>query len=142
MEYAKTVVLSIKEVAPRSSIRGFKDDYYHVDADVVVLAGETHLSRKPVSRLPCLVPSELNVTFIVKGAMRFTGPRGRANYASMVVFGIISPPWVFDLGEILATRMTNVTEGRLWMGAHMRRGDCESLVTFCFPSYNPDPHPT
>lgn len=52
MEYAKTVVQPIREVAHRSSIRGFKEDYYHLDADVVILAGETHLGRKPVSRLP------------------------------------------------------------------------------------------
>lgn len=51
MEYAKTVVHPIKEVAHRSTIRGFKDDYYHIDADVVILAGETHLYRKPVGRL-------------------------------------------------------------------------------------------
>jgi hypothetical protein len=51
MEYAKTVVHPTKEVAHRSTIRGFKDDYYDIDADVVVLAGETHLFRKPVSRL-------------------------------------------------------------------------------------------
>ncbi|KAI0257124.1 hypothetical protein BJV78DRAFT_12780 [Lactifluus subvellereus] len=104
MEFAKTVVQSIKEVAHRSSIRGFKDDYYRVDADVVILAGETHLGRKP-------------------GAMRFTGPRARANYASMVVHGIVPPRWVFDLGEILASRMRELVDGRLWMGAHMRRGD-------------------
>ena len=50
MDYAKTVVNPIKQIAKRSTIRGFKDDYYHLDADVVVLAGETHLYRKPVSR--------------------------------------------------------------------------------------------
>ena len=49
MDYAKTVVNPIRQVAKRSTIRGFKDDYYHLDADVVVLAGETHLYRKPVS---------------------------------------------------------------------------------------------
>jgi hypothetical protein len=49
MDYAKTVVQPIRQVAKRSTIRGFIDDYYDVDADVVVLAGETHLYRKPVS---------------------------------------------------------------------------------------------
>jgi hypothetical protein len=49
MDYAKTVVNPIRQVAKRSTIRGLKDDYYHLDADVVVLAGETHLYRKPVS---------------------------------------------------------------------------------------------
>jgi hypothetical protein len=48
MDYAKTVVNPNRQVAKRSTIRGFKDDYYHLDADVVVLAGETHLYRKPV----------------------------------------------------------------------------------------------
>ena len=52
MEYAKTVVNPIRQVARRSSIRGFSDDYYNLDADVVVLAGETHLYRKPVSNSP------------------------------------------------------------------------------------------
>lgn len=52
MDYAKTVVNPMRQVVNRSTIRGFKDDYYHLDADVVVLAGETHLYRKPVSN-PC-----------------------------------------------------------------------------------------
>ena len=52
MEFAKTVVYPIRQVARRSTIRGFKDDYYDVDADVVLLVGDTHLYRKPVSNLP------------------------------------------------------------------------------------------
>ena len=48
-DFAKAVVSHLKEVVPRSSIRGFRDDFYDVDADVIVLAGETHLYRKPVS---------------------------------------------------------------------------------------------
>jgi hypothetical protein len=45
----------------------------------------------------------------------------------MVVHAIVPPSWVFDLGEILASRMRELAGGRLWMGAHMRRGDCEYL---------------
>lgn len=55
IDYAKTVVGHLKAVVPRQSIRGFKDDYHDVDADVVVLAGETHLGRKAVSRCPVRV---------------------------------------------------------------------------------------
>lgn len=51
LELDRTVVTPIRQLAPRESIRGFKDDYYHVDADVVLLAGETHLFRKVVSKL-------------------------------------------------------------------------------------------
>jgi hypothetical protein len=47
-ELESTIIQPIKQVAPRSSIRGFKDDYYHVDSDVVLLSGETHVWRKPV----------------------------------------------------------------------------------------------
>ncbi|KAH9178702.1 hypothetical protein EDB89DRAFT_2063636 [Lactarius sanguifluus] len=104
MDFAKTVVNHLTEVAPRSSIRGFRDDYYDVDADVVVLAGETHLYRKP-------------------GSMRFTGALARNRYANTVVHSLIPPQKVFDLAEVLANRMRHLTEDRLWMGAHMRRGD-------------------
>jgi hypothetical protein len=47
----RVVVFPIKQIAPRSSIRGFKDDYHDVDADVVVIAGEVHVTRKVVSTL-------------------------------------------------------------------------------------------
>ena len=52
-ELDKTVIRHIKQVAPRSSIRGFKDDYNHVDTDVVLLEGEVHVGTKPVSIAPC-----------------------------------------------------------------------------------------
>ena len=51
-ELDRTIIRPIKQVAPRSSIRGFKDDYYHVDSDVVLLSGETHIWRKPVRITP------------------------------------------------------------------------------------------
>ena len=51
-ELDKTVIRPIKQVAPRSSIRAFKDDYYHVDTDVVLIEGEVHMGTKPVSIAP------------------------------------------------------------------------------------------
>jgi hypothetical protein len=48
-ELEKTVILPIRQVVRRWSIRGFKDDYYHVDTDVVLMEGELHSGRKPVS---------------------------------------------------------------------------------------------
>ena len=48
----KTVVQPIRQVVPRSSIRGFKDDYHYVDTDVVLIEGEVHVMRKPVSIAP------------------------------------------------------------------------------------------
>jgi len=51
-ELEKTITRPIRQVVPRSSIRGFKDDYYYVDADVVLTEGEVHVGRKPVSIAP------------------------------------------------------------------------------------------
>lgn len=51
MDFVKHVVMPIRQVAQRTSLRGFIEDYHHVDADVVLLAGETHLNRKPVGIL-------------------------------------------------------------------------------------------
>ncbi|KAH9173184.1 hypothetical protein EDB89DRAFT_2095346 [Lactarius sanguifluus] len=104
MDLAKIVVGDLKQVAPRSSIRGFKDDYHDVDADVVVLAGETHVNTKP-------------------GAMHFTEELGRHRYMGTVVHSLIQQQKVFDLAEVLSSRMRQRTGGRMWMGAHMRRGD-------------------
>jgi len=104
MDFAKTVVQFSREVVLRSTIRGFRDDYYHLDADVLVLAGETHNNRKP-------------------GAMRFTEPSSRGHFADTVVHSIRAPAKFFDLAERLAMRMREINGGRQWMGAHMRRGD-------------------
>jgi hypothetical protein len=57
-ELDRTVVTPIKQVTPRWTIRGFKDDYYGVDHDVVLLAGETHAGRKVVSK-PLYSPARL-----------------------------------------------------------------------------------
>jgi hypothetical protein len=57
--------------------------------------------------------------------MRFTEDRARFKYASMAVQAFIQPQPILSLAEILATRMRQLNGGRLWMGAHIRRGDCE-----------------
>ena len=59
--------------------------------------------------------------------MRFTGVTARAKFASMVVHSFVFPPKVLNLADLLATRMREMNEGRLWMGAHMRRGDCKCI---------------
>jgi hypothetical protein len=64
--------------------------------------------------------------FCLKGSMRFTEDQSRA---SMVVYELRLPPPVLALGEILATRMRQLSGGRLWMGVHMRRGNCKTHTT-------------
>ena len=133
-ELDKTVIRPIKQVAPRSSIRGFKDDYNHVNTDVVLIEGEVHVGTKPVSIAPhicsrmCIrvnAASHLISSFRLKGAMRFTEDRARAKYASIILHAFVQPEPILALGELLAARMHQLNSGRLWMGAHIRRGDCE-----------------
>ena len=57
--------------------------------------------------------------------MRFTEDRARFEYAGMAVHVIVQPQPILALGEILAERMRQLNGGRLWMGTHIRRGDCE-----------------
>ncbi len=57
--------------------------------------------------------------------MLFTEELERNKFGSTVVHSLISPQKVSDLVEVLSSRMRLRTEGRLWMGAHMRRGDCK-----------------
>ncbi|KAH9032232.1 hypothetical protein EDB85DRAFT_1890725 [Lactarius pseudohatsudake] len=84
-DFAKTIVSHLKKVVQRSSIRGFRDDYHDVDADVVVLAGETHIGTKP-------------------GGMRFTEELRRNRYAGTVVHSLIPPQKIFDFAEVLSSR--------------------------------------
>lgn len=49
MDYVKNVVNPIRQVAPRRTLRGLREDYGHLTADVVLLTGEVHHERKPVS---------------------------------------------------------------------------------------------
>ncbi|KAI0316207.1 hypothetical protein OF83DRAFT_283845 [Amylostereum chailletii] len=104
MDLAKTVTEPIRQVVPRASIRAFRDEYIDRDEDVVLLAGETHNGRKA-------------------GALRFTSAAARDDFTRMVLHHIVPVDRVLALAEDLASRMSNLTEGRLWMGAHMRRGD-------------------
>ena len=71
------------------------------------------------------INTDTNSLFCKKGAMRFTEDRARSKFASMVVHAFIQPQPILALAEILAARMRQLNDGRLWMGAHVRRGDCE-----------------
>ena len=46
---AKAVMLPMYEVVPRDRIRGLYEDFHGISARVLLLRGEVHLTRKPVS---------------------------------------------------------------------------------------------
>ncbi|CEL57748.1 hypothetical protein RSOLAG1IB_02492 [Rhizoctonia solani AG-1 IB] len=104
MEYTKSVVEPIKQIAPRSRLRGMFDDYNHINAKVLVLAGETHLNRKP-------------------GGVRFVYPEQQIRFTSTVLHKMRPTVAIRRLAMKLHERMEKIVGGRQWMGAHMRRGD-------------------
>ncbi|KIO28545.1 hypothetical protein M407DRAFT_242976, partial [Tulasnella calospora MUT 4182] len=104
MDYLKSVVQPIKQVAPLRWVKGWQDDYKNAGTDIVVLEGETHLGRKP-------------------GGMRFTSEGARDDFARAVLYGLRPIDVVRQLADKVAQRMKEKTGGRMWMAGHMRRGD-------------------
>ncbi|KAK0439464.1 uncharacterized protein EV420DRAFT_1583738 [Desarmillaria tabescens] len=104
MDFVKPVVAPTKQVVPRSALRGFRDDFDGHTEDVVLLAGEVHHDRKP-------------------GGMRFTTRSSLDEFAEMILHGIRPTEAVLSLVDIMVDRMYYLTGDRLFMGAHMRRGD-------------------
>ncbi|KAG9098381.1 hypothetical protein FRC06_006468 [Ceratobasidium sp. 370] len=104
MDYTKSVAEPMKQVAPRARMRGMVEDYADIDTDVLVLAGETHLGRKP-------------------GGVRFTTIAERNVFASTVLHNMRPIGPVRRLALKVYDRMEKIVGGRQWMGAHMRRGD-------------------
>ncbi|KIJ45168.1 hypothetical protein M422DRAFT_207427 [Sphaerobolus stellatus SS14] len=107
LEYIKAVVDPIREVVPRSRVRGFVEDFT-VNTEVLLLEGETHLGRKA-------------------GGLRFTTAAARDEFANSVLHTLIPIPPVRDLTDKIAMRMRELCDGRMWMSAHMRRGDFSTV---------------
>lgn len=116
MEYVKTVVTPIKQVARWSSLRGLWDDFATVTQDVVLLEGEVHLNRKP-------------------GGMRFTTTEARDDFARTVLEDVGPSQKVKQLALKVVKRIDELNHDRLWLAGHMRRGDCEyrlfAMVNAC-----------
>ncbi|KZP26132.1 hypothetical protein FIBSPDRAFT_909313 [Athelia psychrophila] len=104
MDYVKNVVWPIRDIVPIHTIRSFREDFVQMTEDVVLLAGEIHYERKP-------------------GSVRFTTTSGRDFFSRIVLHSVRAPPYVYALVEKLANRIQEKVGGRMWVGAHMRRGD-------------------
>ncbi|KAF8328121.1 uncharacterized protein EI90DRAFT_2926732 [Cantharellus anzutake] len=104
MDFLKSTVEPLKQITRREFLKGLVDDYDHLTEDVLLLEGETHLSRKP-------------------GALRFTTPEARAHFADLVLHSMRPIPSILKVTDIIAERMRKVNDGRMWLAGHMRRGD-------------------
>ncbi|KAG8701332.1 hypothetical protein FRC09_005427 [Ceratobasidium sp. 395] len=103
-DWMKSVVDHMLQVAPRSQLRGLVEDYDWVDTEVLLLEGEVHLDRKP-------------------GSLLFTSMPPRDAFARTVLFDLRPLEAFHSLALKIHSRLEARVEGRMWMGAHMRRGD-------------------
>ncbi|PBK95438.1 hypothetical protein ARMGADRAFT_926365 [Armillaria gallica] len=104
IELSKAVTEPMKQFAPRSAIRGFRDDFSGRKEEVLLLSGPLHHHRKP-------------------GGMRFTTRPALNEYLHVVLHDIRHIDAVLSLADLMVQRLYDLVGGRLWMAAHMRRGD-------------------
>lgn len=115
-EAAKDVAVPIRQAAPRNLLRGLYEDFGFIEQDVLLLEGEVHLGRKP-------------------GALKFSTLESRERYTQTVLYDFRLTDNVVELADILSNRMVEKAGGRMWMGAHMRRGDFATLNWTMEPSF-------
>lgn len=121
-------------------MKGFVDDFGRYTEDVLLLAGEVHNDRKPVrcsdSKHQAYFFSSL-MRLNLQGFMTFTISEARDDYTRLVLQGIIHLPSIRTLADAVADRMLKLNDGRMWMAAHWRRGDCSYFPHLCkAPSSN------
>ncbi|KAK0213194.1 hypothetical protein DFS33DRAFT_1247933 [Desarmillaria ectypa] len=104
MELSKAVTEPMKQFALRSAIRGFQDDFSGRKEEVLLLSGPLHHRRKP-------------------GGMRFTTRFALNEYLHVVLHDIRHIDPVISIADLMVQRLDDLVGGRLWMAAHMRRGD-------------------
>lgn len=56
----------------------------------------------------------------------FSTFNSRERYTQTVLYDFRLTDDVIELADQLSNRMIEKAGGRMWMGAHMRRGDCQS----------------
>ncbi|KAG1831076.1 hypothetical protein EV424DRAFT_1373861 [Suillus variegatus] len=115
-EAAKDVAVPIRQAAPRNLLRGLYEDFGLIEQDVLLLEGEVHLGRKP-------------------GALKFSTLESRERYTQIVLHNFRLTDNVVELADLLSNRMAEKVGGRMWMGAHMRRGDFATLNWTMEPSF-------
>ncbi|KZV87092.1 hypothetical protein EXIGLDRAFT_724109 [Exidia glandulosa HHB12029] len=108
MEFVKSPVWPTRQVAPHESVHGLLEEYGHPEEEVVLLAGETHLNRKP-------------------GSLRFTTREALDDYMRLCLHDLQYIERLQIVAKRAGARMTERVQGRMWMAAQMRRGDFAKL---------------
>jgi hypothetical protein len=134
MEYVRTVTEPIKQVSIVESMKGFWDDYHHIDKEVrLSFNGRRPPHDRPrLTRIPNLARLSDHQVLLLEGethywrkpgSLRFTSVPARDNFARMVLRDIMPPPMLNAMAIRLDQKMQARVGGRMWTAAHMRRGD-------------------
>ncbi|KAM0751933.1 hypothetical protein T439DRAFT_300919 [Meredithblackwellia eburnea MCA 4105] len=108
---------------------GFSEDMIMAKPPSHLTSFFTHLPTLPFA--PLSPPYSSSETLYIPGALHDQRPPGALYFSTPSarqrfthdVRGVRPPPWVWDLGRQLQNQMRRRTDGRRWVGVHMRRGD-------------------
>ncbi|QRV96590.1 O-FucT domain protein [Ceratobasidium sp. AG-Ba] len=103
-EFIKSIVWPLTQVAPRANLRGVVNDLAQRTEEVVLVSGELHVERKP-------------------GLMRFTSAAARDAYSQIGLYAMRAPERYWRTAARVEARMREKCGGRMYMAAHIRRGD-------------------
>ncbi|QRV82583.1 O-FucT domain protein [Ceratobasidium sp. AG-Ba] len=103
-EFIKSIVWPLTQVAPRANLRGVVNDLAQRTEEVVLVSGELHVERKP-------------------GLMRFTSAAARDAYSQIGLYAMRAPERYWRTAAQVEARMRAKCGGRMYMAAHIRRGD-------------------
>ncbi|KZT50933.1 hypothetical protein CALCODRAFT_488317 [Calocera cornea HHB12733] len=104
VEHLKFVGFPVKFICMTNRIHGWYDDWSPSVANVLWLQGEIHVNRRPSD-------------------MWFSTPQARDEYSEFVLYTMRRPENILRIAHRVDLRMRKIVGGRMWMAAHMRRGD-------------------
>lgn len=110
-------------------MRGLVDDFGHYREDVLLIRGELHDFRVPV-RTYRRHKAHGEFDDVLQGSLFFTSNSSRDDFTNLVLRGIVHLPPIELLADAVALQMRKLNDGRMWMAAHWRRGDCVSTFQY------------
>ncbi|GAA98257.1 hypothetical protein E5Q_04940 [Mixia osmundae IAM 14324] len=100
----KAVTEELIEIAPSDQLDDFVEDFGSASEDLLYFSGDIHDQRKP-------------------SGMRFSTEAARAAYMAIVLKAVRPTRTVLQVADNIADAMRDRLQGRVYLSAHMRRGD-------------------
>ena len=95
MDFLKSPVNPVTQVAKESTLRGLYEDGHEQNAKIFHIEGEIHLYRRP-------------------GSVRFTSPDARENFKKIILQDMKPLPRLYQVATVVDERMREMNAGRAW----------------------------